>query len=57
MFEGNSSNAENFAYINLELSGFEKAGEEVDINGEVWSYMKVFASAPVIGYNTQLGDF
>ena len=39
------------------MSNLEKADQERDINGEVWQYIKVFASEPVIGYNTQLGDF
>lgn len=57
LFEGNNSQAENFAYVNLDLNDLEKSDQDTDINGEVWQYMKVFASAPVIGYNTLLGDF
>jgi len=57
LMEGNNSSVENFAYVNLDLCDFEQVAEETDINGEVWQYIKVFASAPVIGYNTQIGDF
>ena len=57
LFEGNNSQAENFAYVNLQMDDLERTDQERDINGEVWQYMKVFASAPVIGYNTLLGDF
>ena len=53
----NNSSSENFAYVNLDLSDLEKSDEEVDFHGEQWEYMKVIVNAPVIGYNTLLGDF
>ena len=54
--EGTVEKAEDFAYINLDLSETEQANFASG-SGESWERQKVFKDVPVIGYNTHIGSF
>ena len=56
LVEGTVEKAEDFAYINLDLSETEQANFASG-SGESWERQKVFNDIPVIGYNTHIGNF